>query len=1069
MEPQKPGTPEADLARRRADIRRSLLRVSTAGLVVVLVVVGLAIAAVLAAFRSQDNARRALAATARAEEELRNSYIAQARAGRLSALMGSKEAGVAAISAAARIRPDIEPRTEAIAHLALLDLRDEGLRWRQRGSGQLVVFDGALEQFAMSTSATELVVGRVADQQVVCRHSNPLVRLDRPLEFSPDGRHLAVAYAKGSLMVFDVAAQKPAFWAKSSEVVRGVAFSPDGALTAHVHEDRSVRVVRTSDGEELRQLQPDGQPYLVQFDSEGKRLAISAGRRVQVMDWATNKTTLRLTHDAAITAFAWNGPVLALGDDNGEMVLRHEVSGTQRRFVAHQGRVSDLIFFPDGTHVLSASYDGSTRLWDAHTGRLVVSTTAGYGRQVGRDGRRVAYANAQGWGLWEVRRPTGYRALHTVDGLKPAVMHLDFSLDGAWLSVAKEGALRIAEVETGEFLLNHRETGLVPWAQFLPDGQTLLTAPKGALALRPFTVTTNGNAPSSKPGSSRGNEAPTNQSLVTSAATSVEKSVRVMELGQGRRVELPGGISAGIGAMSPDRRKAVFPFERTSLAAVDVREPEKLLRFEGSVRALRPALGPADSWMVSGSLHGAGTLLWDAATGKKLRQLFAGNAFCFASANGRLVAVAGSDACRIFDTRMWEVVKEISSERGTELPGYAAFSADGRLFATVKENSRVQLWDPRSWRMLADLISPDPQIISWLAFSPDTRRLAVATNRDRVELWELGTLRAELGKMNLDWSDRPDATDTSPIVAAAPPGFFASRARLLLFTVAGSVAVVLLCAAFVLRRQRELIRAYLDVDRQMEQRTRQLDLAQAEILHGQKMKALGTLAAGIAHDFNNLLSIIRMANKLTAKQTQSDLEVQDNVRLVEKAVGQGKQLVNSMLGYSREPADDQGPCAIAEVVENAVNLLSKQFLGGLEVKLELDRNLPPAALAKGRLEQILLNLIVNASEAMNGQGTLRIAVEAAPGTSAGWMLPPAQASRYVRVVVADSGPGIAPEVLPRIFEPFFTTKNTGTTRGTGLGLSMVYTLAQNEGLGLRVESECGKGTAFHVVIPVREA
>jgi signal transduction histidine kinase len=284
--------------------------------------------------------------------------------------------------------------------------------------------------------------------------------------------------------------------------------------------------------------------------------------------------------------------------------------------------------------------------------------------------------------------------------------------------------------------------------------------------------------------------------------------------------------------------------------------------------------------------------------------------------------------------------------------------------------------------------------------------------------------------------------------------------------VAAGVVLVLLSAGFLLRRQRELIHAYLDVDRQMEQRTQQLEVAQAEILHGQKMKALGTLAAGIAHDFNNLLSIIRMANKLTAKQTQADTEVQDNVRLVEKAVGQGKQLVNSMLGYSREPAGEQGPCSIAEVVENSVNLLSKQFLGGIELQLDLDRSLAPMTLAKGRFEQILLNLIVNASEAMKGRGTLRIAVREAPVRAAGWVLPPAPAPRYVQLIVADTGPGIAPEILPRIFEPFFTTKNSGTARGTGLGLSMVYTLAQNEGFGLRVESGLDKGTAFSIVIPI---
>jgi two-component system, cell cycle sensor histidine kinase and response regulator CckA len=190
---------------------------------------------------------------------------------------------------------------------------------------------------------------------------------------------------------------------------------------------------------------------------------------------------------------------------------------------------------------------------------------------------------------------------------------------------------------------------------------------------------------------------------------------------------------------------------------------------------------------------------------------------------------------------------------------------------------------------------------------------------------------------------------------------------------------------------------------------------------------------------------------------------------VEKAVGQGKQLVNSMLGYSRDPGEEQGPFAIAEVVENDVALLSKQFLSGIELKLELRRDLPRVGISKNRLEQILLNLIVNASEAMKGRGTLRIRLAEGREPSGPWTLPPATAGRYVELTVADDGPGIPQEILPRIFEPFFTTKHVGATRGTGLGLSMVYTLAHHEGLGLRVESEPGKGTTFLLVIPVEES
>jgi signal transduction histidine kinase len=176
-----------------------------------------------------------------------------------------------------------------------------------------------------------------------------------------------------------------------------------------------------------------------------------------------------------------------------------------------------------------------------------------------------------------------------------------------------------------------------------------------------------------------------------------------------------------------------------------------------------------------------------------------------------------------------------------------------------------------------------------------------------------------------------------------------------------------------------------------------------------------------------------------------------------------------MLGYSREAPDDGSPQDVIEVVEETVALLSKEFLSGIQLTLEFDRQTPRVSVSRGRLEQILLNLLVNAAEAMEGQGKLTITVDVLTAANNGaCVLRPKPADRHIHLTVADSGGGISPEILPRIFEPFFTTKVSGTNRGTGLGLSMVYTIAEQEGLGLDVETESGKGTAFRVVIPVGE-
>jgi len=152
-------------------------------------------------------------------------------------------------------------------------------------------------------------------------------------------------------------------------------------------------------------------------------------------------------------------------------------------------------------------------------------------------------------------------------------------------------------------------------------------------------------------------------------------------------------------------------------------------------------------------------------------------------------------------------------------------------------------------------------------------------------------------------------------------------------------------------------------------------------------------------------------------------------------------------------------------VQDLMTLLSKQFLSGLTLQLDLDPATPAIRGDRSRLEQILLNLVVNAAEAMKGAGQLRLVVRPQGVPEPSYRLRPRAADNYVEVIVADTGPGIPPETLPRIFEPFFTTKHMADVRGTGLGLSIVYTLAQADGLGISLESGSPQGTAFRITIP----
>jgi signal transduction histidine kinase len=338
-------------------------------------------------------------------------------------------------------------------------------------------------------------------------------------------------------------------------------------------------------------------------------------------------------------------------------------------------------------------------------------------------------------------------------------------------------------------------------------------------------------------------------------------------------------------------------------------------------------------------------------------------------------------------------------------------------------------------------------------------RLVVPTLNSAVVVWDLNPLRSELAPLGLDWGRAPAATAPKPRPAGWPHSTGAIMFGLACVTPAAFFALG------SLRRHRRLLQQFVLSQAEAQRRSHELEAAKIELMHSQKMKALGTLAAGIAHDFNNLLSVIRMSNKLIGRAAPANPDVAEEVVSIEKAVQRGKHVVGSMLGYSRESPGGQGRCDPTETVEDTVSLLSREFLSGLELTLSLDRNAPPVRVGRSRLEQILLNLLVNAAEAMKGRGKLELAVQCRQQPEGDFLLRPQAAPALVELRVADSGPGIAPEILPRIFEPFFTTKSAGAKQGAGLGLSMVYTIAEQEGLGIAVESQPGRGAVFRILLP----
>ncbi len=288
--------------------------------------------------------------------------------------------------------------------------------------------------------------------------------------------------------------------------------------------------------------------------------------------------------------------------------------------------------------------------------------------------------------------------------------------------------------------------------------------------------------------------------------------------------------------------------------------------------------------------------------------------------------------------------------------------------------------------------------------------------------------------------------------------------RLILIVSAGILACLIL-ASVAINRHLQLKRSYAQVESIVKQRTQELSQAHEALLHSQKMQALGVLSAGIAHDFNNILSIIKGSVQIIEEHLDNKGRVLNRLDRIKTVVDQGASVVKALLGYSRAKVGEMAPCDINSVVEATIQLLGDRFLGSIALNRQLQPDLPPVRCLKDLLQQMLLNLILNASEAMAGEGKITLETRLAREFPTGGVLAPQRADAYLVLTVQDAGCGINAEIRSRIFEPFFTTKALSTRRGTGLGLSMVYEFARTQGFGLFFESEVGRGTAFSIYMP----
>jgi two-component system NtrC family sensor kinase len=255
------------------------------------------------------------------------------------------------------------------------------------------------------------------------------------------------------------------------------------------------------------------------------------------------------------------------------------------------------------------------------------------------------------------------------------------------------------------------------------------------------------------------------------------------------------------------------------------------------------------------------------------------------------------------------------------------------------------------------------------------------------------------------------------------------------------------------RANQKLIEWGTTLEKKVEERTTEIKQMQAHLIQQEKLASLGKLAAGIAHEINNPLGGILIYSHLLLEDTKKEDPQYQNLEKIVKETTRCRDIVKGLLQFARPKEPDVTQIDINATLDNALSLLESQAIfQNVTIKKKYADELPPVVADRSQLQQVFINIILNAVDAMDSKGILTLKTAISEGEP------------FIKVSISDTGQGIKKGDRSRLFEPFFTTKEVGV--GTGLGLAICYSIIQKHQGVIEVESEIGKGSTFTVKLPL---
>jgi WD40 repeat protein/tRNA A-37 threonylcarbamoyl transferase component Bud32 len=735
------------------------------GAAVALLLAVLAVGAPLAVVSMRHQRDLAVAAKKLADEKLWEASLAGARATRLVGQAGQRFESLKLLAQAAEIRPDPALRDEAIACLALADLRVVRQWPADPRPDVQAAFDPRLELYARGDDEGHVIVRRGADGAEVLRLTAADIPGFAAAIFSPDGRFLAATHFPPSRdgphrhRVWALPRGELVLDLPTDRAGARLAFSPDGRWLAAGRLDHRLNLFDLSTLQEERCFERVPDLAHLAFQPAGKLLAVSGSdkRVVELRDVDTGAVVKALPHPRGrVYGLAWSGDgaTLATGCDDHRIYLWDAATFRQRgEFTGHNAGVYLVAFHPSDNLLASASGDGTTRLWDPATGRTLV-TAPGHAVQFSRDGTRLAFSHPPQDGIWEVAFGDAFRLLHPRwsattppgDG-PPANVRAEIGPGGLLAAAGLEG-VRVWDLASAHELA-HLPLGFSGAALFHPRHDGLITY--GASGLQHWPI---------RPGP--------------------DEAAGPIRLGPPRELDRSSRSPSSHAGLSGDGGLVVVGDRASGQAVViDVGRPEVRWVLGGQPEINAVALSPDGRWVAAGGRLNAEVKVWERETGRsealRADPLPGSENPCVAfSPDGRWLVTGGQDEYRFWETGTWRLQRTIRRERREEMPGLIAFAHDGRTMAITASQRVVRLIETATGRTLADLSAPDTQLIQGVTFGPDDGQLAVATDGRSVQVWDLRAIRRHLGTMRLDWDLPPlplsRAGADGPIIAPVRMG-----------------------------------------------------------------------------------------------------------------------------------------------------------------------------------------------------------------------------------------------------------------------------------------------------------